>query len=129
MRRGHAGRGRRLALASAVSLALGGATGADGETIWIHASASTDGGPGRQVSLFRAFTTADEAGTERVRVARLCIRGVGHQAQERCEENASAVELEERATGLTGLALRCVEAIATAVSRVGPLSAQARACP
>ena len=117
-----------LALAGVLGLVLRPAV-AGAETIWIHASAGTEGGPGQQVSIFRAFTTADEAGAERVPVARLCIRGVGHRAQERCEEDTSTVELEERAMGLPGVGSRCVEAIATAVSRVGPLSAQARACP
>jgi hypothetical protein len=39
------------------------------------------------------------------------------------------VELVERATGLPGVGNLCVEAVASAESKVGPLSATARACP
>jgi hypothetical protein len=43
--------------------------------------------------------------------------------------NAEEVEVVERTTGLPGVGSLCVEAIASAESNVGPLSATARACP
>jgi hypothetical protein len=111
-------------------LVLGGAgvAGAQG-TAWIHVSVETRGAPGEQVSTFRAFTTSDQAGTLRIPVDRLCVKGIAHQVDERCVANADSVELVERASGLPGVGSLCVEAVASAESRVGPLSATARACP
>jgi hypothetical protein len=99
------------------------------ETVWVHVAAETRGLTGEQVSTFRAFTTADEAGARRIPVTRLCVKGIGHRVQERCVENAEAVEVVEHTTGLPGVGSLCVEAIASAESNVGPLSATARACP
>jgi hypothetical protein len=99
------------------------------ETAWVHVAVETRGSTGEQVSTFRAFTTADEAGTRRISVPRLCVKGIAYRVEERCEENTEAVELVERTTGLSGVGSLCVEAVASAESRVGPLSATARACP
>ena len=96
---------------------------------WIHVSVETRGATGEQVSTFRAFTTSDQGGTQRVPVNRLCVKGIAHQIEERCVDNADSVELVERTTGLPGVGSLCVEAVASAESRVGPLSATARACP
>jgi hypothetical protein len=113
-----------------LGLVLGGAAGTRGQdAAWVHVAVETRGAAGEQVSTFRAFTTADRAGTRRVPVARLCVKGIGHQVQERCEENVDAVELVERTVGLPGVGSRCVEAVAQAHSAVGPLTATARACP
>ncbi len=105
------------------------AGGARADTVWIHATAETRGAPGEQTSVFRAFTTSDQAGTQPVPVTRLCVKGTGHQVQERCADNAASVELTENTVGLTGVGSLCVEALATATSTVGPLTATARACP
>lgn len=118
-----------LAAACALALAAGAATRALAETAHIHVKVETRGAPGEQVSRFFAFTTTDEAGTERLVVSRICVRGVGHQVEERCEENGSSVEVVERTLGLPGVGSRCVEAIASAVWKTIPLSATARACP
>jgi hypothetical protein len=96
---------------------------------WIHVNVETRGATGEQVSTFRAFTTSDQAGTQRIPVDRLCVKGIAHKVDERCVANADAVELVERTTGLPGLGNLCVEAVASAESKVGPLSATARACP
>jgi hypothetical protein len=99
------------------------------ETAWIHVSVSTQGAAGEQISTFRAFTTADEAGTRRIPVARLCVKGIAHRVEERCVENMESVELVERTTGLPGVGSLCVQAVGSAESKAGPLSATARACP
>ncbi len=96
---------------------------------WIHVSVETRGATGEQVSTFRAFTTSDQGGTQRVPVDRLCVKGIAHRVDERCVANADSVELVERTTGLPGVGNLCVEAVASAESKVGPLSATARACP
>ena len=105
-----------------------GMAGAQG-TAWLHVTVETRGASGEQVSTFRAFTTSDQAGTQRIPVDRLCVKGIAHQIEERCAESTDAVELVERTTGLPGVGSLCVEAVASAVSKVGPLSATARACP
>jgi hypothetical protein len=115
------------ALVGAV-LAWAGTAGAQG-TAWIHVSVETRGATGEQVSTFRAFTTSDQAGTQRIPVDRLCVKGIAHRVDERCVANADSVELVERMTGLPGMGNLCVEAVASAESKVGPLSATARACP
>jgi hypothetical protein len=97
--------------------------------VWLHVTAETRTAPGEQVSTFRAFTTSDQTGTERTAVSRLCVKGIAHEIQERCVEDAATVELTERTLGLPGAGGLCVEAVATAVSPVGPLTATARACP
>jgi hypothetical protein len=102
--------------------------GAQG-TAWLHVTVETRGASGEQVSTFRAFTTSDQAGTQRIPVDRLCVKGIAHRVEERCVESTDAVELVERTTGLPGVGSLCVEAVASAVSKVGPLSATARACP
>ena len=89
----------------------------------------TRGATGEQVSTFRAFTTSDQAGSQRITVDRLCVKGIAHQVEERCVENTDAVELVETTTGLSGVGNLCVEAVASATSKAGPLSANARACP
>jgi hypothetical protein len=89
----------------------------------------TRGATGEQVSTFRAFTTSDQAGSQRVPVTRLCVKGIAHRVEERCVDNADSVELVERTSGLPGMGNLCVEAVASAESKVGPLSATARACP
>lgn len=99
------------------------------ETAWIHVSVSTQGAVGEQISTFRAFTTSDEAGTRRISVARLCVKGIAHRVDERCVDNAESVELVERTTGLPGVGSLCVQAVGSAESKAGPLSATARACP
>lgn len=99
------------------------------ETAWIHVTVETRGAPGEQVSTFRAFTTSDQAGTQRILVDRLCVKGIAHRVDERCVEKAESVELVERTIGLPGVGSLCVEAVASAESKVGPLSATARACP
>jgi len=99
------------------------------DSVWIHATVDTKSAPGEQVSTFRAYTSTDQPGSNRVPVTRLCVKGIGHQVQEKCEDNAAAVELVERQTGLPGLGSLCVEAVASAQTRVGPLSTNARACP
>jgi hypothetical protein len=115
---------------TAAALVLIGASAGEAQTrTWIHASVETRGVPGEQVSTFRAHTSTDQAGLERVPVTRLCVKGIGHQVQERCVDHAASVELVERAVGLPGLGNLCVEAVASAESSVGPLSATARACP
>jgi hypothetical protein len=122
--------GRVWAAGILAGLLLGwtGGVGAQ-ETAWIHVSVSTQGGVGEQISTFRAFTTSDEAGTRRIPVARLCVKGIAHRVDERCVENMEAVELVERTTGLPGVGSLCVQAVGSAESKVGPLSATARACP
>ena len=113
-----------------VGLVLGspGLAGAQG-TAWIHVTVETRGASGEQISTFRAFTTSDQAGTQRIPVGRLCVKGIAHRVEERCAENTDAVELVERTTGLPGVGSLCVEAVASAESKVGLLSATARACP
>ena len=98
-------------------------------SLWLQASARTEGAPGQQLSYFRAFTTLDQAGTLEVPVPRICVRGVGHEVQERCAENVSSVELVERVQGLVGIGDRCVETLASANTSEGALTATARACP
>jgi hypothetical protein len=102
--------------------------GAQG-TAWIHVSVETRGAVGEQTSTFRAFTTSDQAGTQRIPVDRLCVKGIAHRVEERCVANTDSVELVEQTTGLPGVGTLCVEAVASAESKVGPLSATARACP
>ena len=99
------------------------------ETAWIHVSVSTQGATGEQTSTFRAFTTSDEAGARRIPVARLCVKGIAHRVDEKCVENADSVELVERTTGLPGVGSLCVQAVGSAESKAGPLTATARACP
>jgi hypothetical protein len=99
------------------------------ETAWIHVAVETRGATGEQVSTFRAFTTSDQAGTKRISVPRLCVKGIAHRVEEKCVENAESVELVERTSGLPGVGSLCVQAVASAESKVGPLSATARACP
>jgi hypothetical protein len=111
-------------------LVLGWATTASAQgTAWIHVTVETRGVQGEQTSTFRAFTTSDQAGAQRVPVGRLCVKGIAHRVDEKCAENTDSVELVERATGLPGVGNLCVEAVASAESKVGPLSATARACP
>ena len=98
-------------------------------TAWIHVSVETRGTSGQQTSTFRAFTTSDEAGTQRITVDRICVKGIAHKVEEKCTANADSVELVEQTTGLPGVGSLCVEAVASAESKVGPLSATARACP
>jgi hypothetical protein len=62
-------------------------------------------------------------------VAKVCVKGIGHQIQEKCEANAAFVEVVEHAVGLSGMSSLCVEAVASGESPVGPLSTTARACP
>ena len=76
--------------------------GAQG-TAWIHVAVETRGAAGEQVTTFRAFTTSDQAGTQRIPVDRLCVKGIAHQVEERCVVNADSVELVERTTGLPGV--------------------------
>ena len=113
---------------TSVALMWAGAANAQ-DSAWIHVSVETRGTTGEQVSTFRAFTTSDQAGTRRVPVDRLCVKGIAHKVDERCVANADSVELVERTTGLPGVGSLCVEAVASAESKVGPLSATARACP
>ena len=96
---------------------------------WIHVSVDTRGAAGEQISTFRAFTTSDQAGTQRIAVDRLCVKGIAHRVEEKCADKTDAVEMVERTTGLPGVGSLCVEAVASAESKVGPLSATARACP
>jgi hypothetical protein len=98
-------------------------------TAWLHVTVDTRGASGEQVSTFRAFTTSDQGGTQRIPVDRLCVKGIAHRVEERCVDNTDAVELVERTTGLPGVGNLCVEAVASAESKVGPLAATARACP
>jgi hypothetical protein len=98
-------------------------------TAYVHVRVDTKGAMGEQVTRFWAFTTSDEAGQNPLPVSRLCVKGVGHREEERCVESASTVELVERATGLTGVGNRCVEAFASAMWGTLPLTATARACP
>ena len=111
-------------------LVLGWATlaGAQG-TAWLHVTVETRGASGEQITTFRAFTTSDQAGTQRIAVDRVCVKGIAHRVEERCAANTDAVELVEQITGLPGVGSLCVEAVASAESKVGPLSATARACP
>ena len=99
------------------------------DSAWIHVNVETRGATGEQVSTFQAFTTSDQAGSQRIPVTRLCVKGIAHRVEERCVDNADSVELVERTTGLPGMGNLCVEAVASAESKVGPLSATARACP
>jgi len=121
----------RTMLAVVLAALLLGWTGTAGaqNTTWIHVTAETRGVTGEQTSTFRAFTTSDQAGTQRVSVDRLCVKGIAHRVDEKCAENTDSVELVERTTGLPGVGTLCVEAVASAESKVGPLSATARACP
>lgn len=123
-----------MAWASVVTVVAGLALGwpwlADAQgTAWIHVAVETRGAAGEQTSTFRAFTTSDQAGTQRIAVDRLCVKGIAHKVEERCVANADSVELVERTMGLPGVGNLCVEAVASAESKVGPLSATARACP
>jgi hypothetical protein len=102
---------------------------AQSETARLHVRVETQGATGEQVTRFWAYTTTDEAGTNPLEVSRLCVKGVGHRTEEKCVENASTVEVVERATGLTSVGNQCVEALASATWRTLPLSANARACP
>jgi hypothetical protein len=102
---------------------------AQSETARLHVRVETQGATGEQVTRFWAYTTTDEAGTNPLEVSRLCVKGVGHRTEEKCVENASTVEVVERATGLTGVGNQCVEAFASATWRTLPLTANARACP
>ena len=121
-------RARMTAIVAGLILAWSGVAAAQ-NTAWIHVSVDTRGASGQQVSTFRAFTTSDEAGTQRIAVDRICVKGIAHRVEEKCAENADSVELVERTTGLPGVGNLCVEAVASAESKVGPLSATARACP
>jgi hypothetical protein len=121
-------RGRAAGVVAGLLLGWTGVVGAQ-ETAWIHVSVSTQGAVGEQISTFRAFTTSDEAGARRIPVARLCVKGIAHRVDERCVENMESVELVERTTGLPGVGNLCVEAVGSAESKAGPLSATARACP
>ena len=121
-------RARMAGVAAVVILAWTGVAAAQ-NTAWIHVSVETRGTSGEQTSTFRAFTTSDEAGTQRIPVSRICVKGIAHKVEEKCTENADSIELVEHTTGLSGLGSLCVEAVASAESNVGPLSATARACP
>ena len=66
---------------------------------------------------------------QRISVDRLCVKGIAHKVEEQCAQGTDSVELVERTTGLPGVGSLCVEAVASAESKVGPLSATARACP
>lgn len=116
-------------VALGVLLGLAPASVAGAETAWIHASVETQGSVGGQVTTFRGFTTSDQAGTTRIPVSRLCIKGMAHKVQDKCEDNVSSIELVEQATGLPGVGSLCVEALATATWKTIPLTATARACP
>src|SRR5262249_5670287 len=98
-------------------------------TAWIHVSVETRGTPGQQTSTFRAFTTSDEAGTQRITVDRICVKGIAHKVEEKCTANADSVELVEQTTGLPGVGSLCVEAAASAGSEGGRVAARARARP
>ncbi len=102
---------------------------AEAETAHIHVRVETKGTTGEQTTRFWAFTTTDEAGKDPLEVSRLCVKGVGHREEEKCVDNASAIEVIERATGLPGVGNRCVDAFASATWKTVPLSATARACP
>lgn len=121
----------RVWTAGSLATLLLGWTGVAGaqDTAWIHVSVSTQGAAGEQTSTFRAYTTADEAGTRRIAVDRLCVKGIAHRVEERCVANQESVELVERTTGLPGVGSLCVQAVGSADSKAGPLSATARACP
>ena len=119
---------RVLGLVTTLVLGSAGMAGAQG-TAWLHVTVETRGATGEQVSTFRAFTTSDQAGSQRITVDRLCVKGIAHQVEERCVDNTDAVELVETTRGLPGAGNLCVEAVASANSKVGPLSATARACP
>jgi hypothetical protein len=119
---------RVLGVLSGVMLMAAGVAGAQG-TAWLHVTVETRGASGEQVSTFRAFTTSDQGGTQRITVDRLCVKGIAHRVEERCADNTDAVDLVERTIGLPGVGNLCVEAVASAESKVGPLSATARACP
>ena len=121
-------RARVTGVVAVLILAWSGVAAAQG-TAWIHVSVETRGTSGEQTSTFRAFTTSDEAGAQRITVDRICVKGIAHHVEEKCTENADAVELVEHTTGLPGVGSLCVEAVASAESKVGPLSATARACP
>ena len=119
-----------LVLRLVATLVLGSAgLSAAQSTAWLHVTVETRGATGEQVSTFRAFTTSDQAGSQRITVDRLCVKGIAHQIEERCVNNTDAVELVETTTGLSGVGNLCVEAVASATSKAGPLSATARACP
>ncbi len=109
-------------------LAWAGTADAQG-TAWIQVTVDTKTAMGEQTSTFRAFTTSDQAGAQRMAVDRICVKGIGHRVEERCLDNADSVELTEQVSGLPGMGNLCVEAVATANTKVGPLSATARACP
>src|SRR5262245_19475553 len=118
----------RAVVLTGLTLGWTGTAGAQ-RTTWRRVPAGRRGVTGEQTSTFRAFTTSDQAGTQRVSVDRLCVKGIAHRVDEKCVENTDSVELVERATGLPGVGTLCVEAVASAESKVGPLSATARACP
>lgn len=111
-----------------LALAWAGIADAQG-TAWIQVTVDTKTATGEQTSTFRAFTTSDQAGTQRIAVDRICVKGIGHRVEERCLDNADSVEVVEQVSGLPGMGNLCVEAVATADTKVGPLSATARACP
>ena len=68
--------------------AWAGIAGAQG-TAWIQVTVDTRTATGEQGSTFRAFTTSDQAGTQRIPVDRLCVKGIGHQVEERCLDNTA----------------------------------------
>jgi hypothetical protein len=121
-------RAKMAGMLAGVILAWTGVAAAQ-NTAWIHVSVETRGTSGEQTSTFRAFTTSDEAGAQRIPVDRICVKGIAHKVEEKCAANVDAVELVEHTTGLPGVGSLCVEAVASAESKVGPLSANARACP
>ncbi len=122
------GRVRMAGVAAGLIFAWTGVAAAQ-NTAWIHVSVETRGTSGEQTSTFRAFTTSDEAGAQRIAVDRICVKGIAHRVEEKCAANADSVELVENTTGLPGVGSLCVEAVASADSKVGPLSATAKACP
>ncbi len=89
---------RVLGLVTTLVLGSAGMAGAQG-TAWLHVTVETRGAIGEQVSTFRAFTTSDQAGSQRITVDRLCVKGIAHQVEERCVENTDAVELVETHVG------------------------------
>jgi hypothetical protein len=100
------------------------------ERVWLHVRADTRGVPGGQVSRFTAFATTDEAGSRPAVVAEICVRGIGHRVEERCAQDRSTIELEERAEGLPGVGSRCVRAEGRATWKGVPLrAATSEVCP
>ena len=101
---------------------------AGAETLWVHARVEAQHSGGQDITYFRAFTTSDQAGNNRVPASRLCVKGIANQVQEKCEDNVSFLEVVERVPGRAGTGTQCAETRAAATSGSLQVSARAHTC-